>query len=160
MEYIVFLIHYINCTLKQNGIHLPKHYNSNHFVHLLEWYWGAPIYHIQCLTYERNIPLILHTMTVIISLYIWVLLCSPVTKSLSRTPHSLKHMCIYRFDLFYVYLSVWPILCVCIGLAYYMCMYRFGLFYVYVSVWSILCVFIGLAYSTVNNAHICWQTQI
>jgi len=37
-------------------------------------------------------------------------------------------------------------------LAYSMCIYRFGLFYVYLSVWPILCVFIGLAYSTVNNA--------
>jgi len=36
MEDIVFLIHYINYTLKQNGIHLPKHYNSDTFVHLLE----------------------------------------------------------------------------------------------------------------------------
>ena len=28
MECIVFLIHYINYTLKQNGIHLPEHYKE------------------------------------------------------------------------------------------------------------------------------------
>ena len=101
-------------------------------------------------------------------------MCSPVTKrSITDAPFLEAYvylsvwpilcvfiglaysMCIYRFGLFYVHLSVWPILCVYIGLAYSMCIYRFGLFYVYLSVWPILCVFIGLAYSTVNNAHIC-----